>query len=67
LKASTFGLICYGGVCPDLQIVFENALQASFNTALNLHLWSKGGAVRYKKKRKKMMKPKGLAQWDGHE
>jgi hypothetical protein len=26
LKASTFGLICYGGMCPDLGVVLENAL-----------------------------------------
>jgi hypothetical protein len=50
LKASTFGLICYGGVCPDLGVMFKNALQVAFNTASNLHSWSKVGAVPYTKK-----------------
>ncbi len=49
-KASTFGLICYGGVCPDLGVILENALQVAFNTASNLHSWSKVGAVPYTKK-----------------
>ncbi len=50
LKASTFGLICYSGVCPDLGVVLENALQAAFNTASNLHSWREVGAVPYTKK-----------------
>ncbi len=50
LKASTFGLICYGGVCPDLGAVLQNALQVAFNTASNLHSWSEVSAVSYTKK-----------------
>jgi hypothetical protein len=50
LKASTFGLICYGGVCPDLGVVLENALQAAFNTASNLHSWREVNAIPYTKK-----------------
>jgi hypothetical protein len=50
LKASTFGLICYGGVCPDSGVMLENALQAAFNTTSNLHSWSKVGAIPYTKK-----------------
>jgi hypothetical protein len=40
----------YGGVCLDLGNVLENALQAPFNAASNLYLWSKVGAVPYTKK-----------------
>ncbi len=50
LRSSTFGLIVYSGVCLDVGIVFENALQAAFNAASNLHLWSKVGAIPYTKK-----------------
>ncbi len=50
MKASTFGLICYGGVCPDLGVVLENALQAAFNTTSNLHSWREAGTVPYTKK-----------------
>jgi hypothetical protein len=50
LKASTFGLICYGGMCPDLGVGLENALQAAFNTASYLHSWREVGAVPYTKK-----------------
>ncbi len=50
LKASTFRLICYGGVCLDLGVVLKNALQAAFNTALKLHFWSKVGTVPYTKR-----------------
>jgi hypothetical protein len=34
----------YGGMCLDLGIVLENALQAAFNTASNMHLWSEVSA-----------------------
>jgi hypothetical protein len=50
LRSSTFGLIVYGGVCPDLGNVLGNALQEEFNAALNLHSWSKVGMIRYTKK-----------------
>jgi hypothetical protein len=50
LKASTFGLICYGGVCPDSGDVLENASQAAFNTTSNLHSWREVSAVPYTKK-----------------
>jgi hypothetical protein len=50
LQASTFGLISYTGMCPDLGIVLEIALQGAFNAASNLHSWRKVGAVPYKKK-----------------
>ncbi len=63
LKASTFGLICYGGVRPDLGVVLENALQVAFDTASNLHSWEQGW---HRTPHKEVpIKPKGLARRDG--
>ncbi len=50
LRQSTFGLIVYGGLCPDSGIVCENALQSAFSVGANLNSWSKVGAVPFTQK-----------------
>ena len=50
LGTSTFGLIVYGGVCPDSGVRLENALESTFDNASNTHSWSEGGVVPFTKK-----------------
>ena len=37
LGTSTFGLIVYGGVCPDSGVILENASESTFDNASNTH------------------------------
>ena len=50
LGTSTFGLIVYGGVCPDSGVRLENALKSTFDDASNTHSWSEVGVVPFTKK-----------------
>ncbi len=49
LGTPTFGLIVYGGVCPDSGITLVNAL-STFDKVLNKHSWSEVGVVPFTKK-----------------
>ncbi len=40
LRTSIFGLIIYGGVCPDSGVILENALEGTFDNTPNTHSWS---------------------------
>ena len=50
LGTSTFGLILYGGVCPDSGVILENVLESTFNNVSNTRSWSKIGVVPFTKK-----------------
>ena len=45
LGPSTLGLIVYGGVCPILKVVCDNAVDSAFNVKSNQHSWAEVGAV----------------------
>jgi hypothetical protein len=45
LGTSTFGLIIYGGVCPDSRIMLENAFRGTFNKVSSTHMWSEVGII----------------------
>ena len=40
LGTSIFGLIVYGGVCPDSGVILENALEGTSDNTPNTHSWS---------------------------
>jgi hypothetical protein len=50
LENSTFGLIVYGGVCPDSGITLENTFESMFDKVSNTHLWSEVSVVPFTKK-----------------
>ena len=42
---STFGLIVYGGKCPESGVMCQNAVALIFDRESNLSAWAKVGAV----------------------
>jgi hypothetical protein len=45
LSVSSFGLVIYGGVCPQTSVVCEDAIAEAFSVDRNLECWDAVGAV----------------------
>jgi hypothetical protein len=45
LSVSTFGLVIYGGVCPQMSVGCEDAIAKAFSVNRNLECWAAVGAV----------------------
>ena len=45
LSVSTFGLVIYGGVCPQTSVVCKDAVAEAFSVDRNLECWDAVGAV----------------------
>jgi hypothetical protein len=50
LSVSTFGLVIYGGVCPQTSVLCEDAIAEEFSVDRNLECWAAVGAVPLKMK-----------------